>query len=85
MTLKVELEPDVEARLSARAQAEGLSLQEFLSRTLGAIARENEGAQGLDSAWARNFHDWVQSHSTATSLLSEDAISRDSIYGERGT
>jgi hypothetical protein len=34
--------------------------------------------------WSREFHAWVNSHSTTTPLLSDDAISRDSIYGNRG-
>ena len=34
--------------------------------------------------WSREFHAWVQSHSTTTPLLSDEAISRDSIYGARG-
>jgi proteasome lid subunit RPN8/RPN11 len=34
--------------------------------------------------WSREFHAWVHSHSTATPLLSDEAISRDSIYGTRG-
>lgn len=34
--------------------------------------------------WSREFHAWVQSHSMETPLLSEEAISRDSIYGIRG-
>ncbi|HEY3936271.1 MAG TPA: hypothetical protein VGL97_02495 [Bryobacteraceae bacterium] len=34
--------------------------------------------------WSREFHAWVHSHSTGTPLLSDEAISRDSIYGTRG-
>ena len=34
--------------------------------------------------WSREFHTWVQSHSTSTPLLTGEAISRDSIYGTRG-
>ncbi len=33
--------------------------------------------------WLREFDAWVHSHSTTTPLLSEEAISRDSIYGTR--
>ena len=32
----------------------------------------------------RDFEEWVHSHSTTTTLLSDEAISRDSIYGNRG-
>lgn len=34
--------------------------------------------------WSRELHSWVQGHSSATPLLSDEAISRDSIYGTRG-
>jgi hypothetical protein len=39
----------------------------------------------IDAAqWSRELHAWVRSHSTNTPLLSDEAISRDSIYGPRG-
>lgn len=34
--------------------------------------------------WSREFHAWVHSHPTTTPLLSDEAVSRDSIYGTRG-
>jgi len=34
--------------------------------------------------WKRMLHDWIHSHSTMTPLLSDEAISRESIYRERG-
>ena len=34
--------------------------------------------------WSQDLHDWVQSHTTSTPLLSDEAIGRDSIYGTRG-
>ena len=34
--------------------------------------------------WAQELHAWVQGHSATTPLLSDEAISRDSIYGTRG-
>jgi hypothetical protein len=34
--------------------------------------------------WAREFHAWVRGHSTTTPLLSDEAISRDCIYGIPG-
>ena len=30
--------------------------------------------------WARQFHEWAESHDRNTPLLSDEAISRDSIY-----
>jgi hypothetical protein len=34
--------------------------------------------------WMRRFQAWAHSHPTDTQLLSDEAIGRDSIYGERG-
>jgi Arc/MetJ-type ribon-helix-helix transcriptional regulator len=34
--------------------------------------------------WSRELHDWVHSHSTTETILSDEAISRDSIYDTRG-
>jgi hypothetical protein len=34
--------------------------------------------------WMRKFRSWAHSHATTTPLLSDEAISRESIYRERG-
>jgi len=34
--------------------------------------------------WSQELHAWIHGHSAATPLLSDEAISRDSIYGTRG-
>jgi hypothetical protein len=34
--------------------------------------------------WSPELHAWVQSQSTETPLLSDEAIGRDSVYGTRG-
>ena len=34
--------------------------------------------------WLREFHTWVHSHPTTTPLLSDEAVSREFIYGTRG-
>jgi hypothetical protein len=33
--------------------------------------------------WARRFHEWAESHDRTTPLLTEHAISRESIYPDR--
>lgn len=85
MTLKIDLAPEIEAGLLAQAQAEGLTLEQFLTRTLQSIAQNNTPVipQHADE-WDRSFRAWVHSHPKDTPLLSDEAISRDSIYGERG-
>ena len=34
--------------------------------------------------WSRKLHAWADCHATDTPLLSDEAISRESIYGDRG-
>jgi hypothetical protein len=33
--------------------------------------------------WARQFHEWAESHDRSTSLLSDEAVGRESIYPDR--
>lgn len=34
--------------------------------------------------WVKAFHEWAASHESNSPCLSDEAISRESIYGERG-
>jgi hypothetical protein len=34
--------------------------------------------------WSRELHAWIHSHPANTPVLSDEAISRDSMYGARG-
>lgn len=45
--------------------------------------RHAASAQSAEE-WFREFTAWSESHSTSTPLLPDEAIGRDSIYGERG-
>ena len=33
--------------------------------------------------WARQFHEWAESHDRTTPLLTDEAISRESLYLDR--
>jgi hypothetical protein len=83
MSVKVDLPPEVEADLAAQAAALGISLDEHLRHVLEerAIAPrikpmtpEERAALWRDTAGGLR----------GTKLLSDDAISRESIYAERG-
>ncbi len=41
-------------------------------------------AQLTAEQWKAELHCWVESHSSTTALLSDEAVSRESIYAERG-
>lgn len=47
-------------------------------------SRAGAGSELQTQQWLREFTAWVNSHSTTTPPLSDDAIGRDSIYGARG-
>jgi len=42
-----------------------------------------DNPSGLDE-WSRQLHEWICSHPSTAPLLSDEAMSRDSIFGTRG-
>jgi len=80
MDVKLELKPDVEAGLAAEAQARGLSLESYLEQVIQDHAISIPALSG--EAWEREFDAWVNSFPD-TPLLSDEAISRDSLYPDR--
>lgn len=44
------------------------------------VVREQENAE----EWIARFHAWIDSHAAQTVVLSDEAMSRESIYGNRG-
>jgi len=79
----IDLPPDKEAAFKAQAQAQGLTLEQWLVR----IAEQHVPPASVahlqktdPEEWARRFHEWAESHDRTTPLLSDEAVSRDSIY-----
>lgn len=83
MTVTIQLPPDIEADLIAQARARGLDLPQYVEHVL----REQvpPRAASLLSP-AERAEAWRQSTRGLphTPPLSDDAISRESIYGDRG-
>lgn len=82
MTIRLELPPEIEASLSAQAEAQGMSLQQYLLHLLEEHAPP--GPAPLTPA-ERALH-WRRA---ATGLprtvpLSDEAIGREAIYAARG-
>jgi hypothetical protein len=93
MTVTIELSPDVEAGLLAQAQAEGLAVSEYVQNLVrGQIAaRTSTNATPRPAyelspeEWVRKFEAWTESHAGLNlPLLSDEDISRESIYADRG-
>jgi len=82
--MTVTLKPDLEEELTARAQAEGLSTEEFVNRELERLVATAQPSPKLTpEERARRWREWIENHSVGGPPLSDYAVSRESIYGER--
>jgi hypothetical protein len=85
MPTMLEVEPEVASKIQARARERGVSVDVYLRELIDRKRTESESSNGLDSQERlRLLREWVSVHRTNSPLLSDDAISRASIYGERG-
>ncbi len=85
MTVTLNLPPQVEQAYLAEAHAKGLSLDALVCDVLLARQPVPSTADMSPEQWVGEFRAWVHSHSgDDLPLLSDDAISRDFIYQERG-
>jgi hypothetical protein len=88
MNLTIELSDDKAAALKAQAAAHGLTVERWVEQ----IAVQHADAQPASIAhlqktnpkeWARRFHEWAESRDRTAPLLSDEAMSRESIYPDR--
>jgi hypothetical protein len=83
MTVTLNLPPEKEAAFSAIAQARGLSLEQWMLDIADQYVQPASIAhlQKTDpEEWARRFRAWADSHDPNTPILSDEAMSRESIY-----
>ena len=87
--MTLTLPPELEAKVQQQARREGMSIEGWLQHV---VERELEQhppppASLQDEVspeeWVRQFRAWAQSHDRDTPLLSDEAISRESIYPDR--
>jgi hypothetical protein len=86
MTVHIEIPPDREAALRARARARGLTVEQWLLEVAEQYAPSGPIAnlQRTDpQEWARQFRAWADSHDPNLPVLSDEAMSRESIYPDR--
>jgi hypothetical protein len=83
MTVTIDLPPEIEADLVAHAQAQGLPVPEYLQFLLRehvpAPAAANTSPTERPALWRESVKDLPQ-----TPPLSDEAISRETIYGNLG-
>ena len=81
MTITLDLKPEMQAGLLALADASGVSLEQYILAMVENTVRPHSplSPQERAAAWiesAKRFPD--------TPPLSDEAISRENIYGDRG-
>ena len=83
MTITLDLSPEKEAAFQAQARLRGLSLEQWILEVTEQFVQPVSIAhlQKTDpQEWARHFDAWVDSHNPDTPVLSDEAMSRESIY-----
>jgi len=82
MTVTLKLKPEVEAGLSAQAQASGMTVEEYvLSMIEGAAFPRSHNAMSVEER-AAAFEAWSVGH-RSTPPLSDFAVSREAMYEGR--
>ena len=88
MTLTVQIPPELEKRLEAEASEHGLTTAEYVRDILERMFVSHGQAPLWVTAnkeeWLKAFNAWMDSHDPTLPPLSEEGISREGLYGERG-
>ncbi len=85
MSVTLEIPPDLAARIAAQAEEQGISPDAYLRLLIEEHETRAQAGTALSpQERARLWREWAESHNADTPLLSDEAISRDSIYRERG-
>jgi hypothetical protein len=83
MTIKIELSPQIEAGLAVLAAEQGLTLPDYLQRLLEEKVPAREAATLSPGERARLWRESAKGL-PHTPPLSDEAVSRESIYDVRG-
>jgi hypothetical protein len=82
--MTVTLKPDLEQELKARAESEGLSTQDSTHRELEKLFDRAPSSSTLTpEERARMWREFIEREAIDGPPLSDYAVSRESIYGER--
>ena len=86
MTVTLELRPQVEARIVAEARARDLSVEDYILDVLEKETTNSDASFALTASpeeWKKAFLEWIHTERPVHSPLSDEAMSRESIYRER--
>jgi len=84
MTIRIELSPEMEARLAAEARAQGLPLEEVAGRLLKEALKKDSAPDGKMSV--EEFHSMLETMAKGSEGLPDlptESFSRESFYEER--
>jgi hypothetical protein len=86
MSVTLDLKPEIEERIKQRAAERGLTVEAFIETVIDATVNKQPGKSFAETAsteeWEKAFKDWI-THFPPHPTLSDEAISRESIYRER--
>ena len=85
MTVTLELKPEVEEQLEAQARESGLSVKDYLEKRVEEMISTSEPQSAkTPEERVRLWREFLNSHNDIKAPpLSDEAISRESIYRER--
>jgi Arc/MetJ-type ribon-helix-helix transcriptional regulator len=82
---RIEFRATIDETRASLARGEGREITQESMRQLSAEVKERGRSHALDAEdWSRELTAWSESHTTATPLIPDEALGRDSIYGARG-
>ena len=82
MSSVLEVKKETAQKLLFLAKNEGVSVDELLRIYVPGLGADSPVAVSNSSQQAEAFLDWAESHRDELPLLSDDAVSRRSIYNE---
>jgi hypothetical protein len=85
MLTMLEAEPELASKIQAQARERGVPLDVYLRELINEKGTESERSNGLSSQEpVALLRQWGSGHGTNSPVLSDEGISRESIYGDRG-
>jgi hypothetical protein len=80
--MSLNLNPDIEARLVALAQAGGVSVEDFLRHVVEEKWSPSPSYKLNPQEWEKQFEEWADSFPESTPIP-DHALSRENLYPDR--
>jgi plasmid stability protein len=90
MTLVIDIDQELESRLQREAAQHGMAKEEYVKTLLeerllkANIQHPARWSTKTKEEWIQSFNTWMDNHDPALPPLSDEDVSRESIYGDRG-